>query len=41
MLAVLKTACEKEYSKGRHILAHLTNDDGERSAIILSWQTAI
>lgn len=38
MLAVLKAACEKDYTKGHHILAHLGNDDGKRSSIILSWQ---
>ena len=39
MLAVLKSACEKDYSKGNHILAHLGNDDGKRSSMILGWQT--
>jgi len=38
MLTVLKCACEKEYSKGNKILAHLGNDDGKRSAMILFWQ---
>ena len=39
MLAVLKTSCEKNYSKGNHILAHLGNDDGKRSSMIFAWQT--
>lgn len=39
MLAVLKAACEKGYSEGNHILAHLGNDDGKRSAMIMAWQT--
>lgn len=38
MIAVLKAACEKDYSKGSHILAHLGNDDGKRSSMIFSWQ---
>ncbi|MGZ8943385.1 MAG: hypothetical protein ACXW00_11495 [Methylobacter sp.] len=39
MLAVLKVACEKDYSKGNHILAHLGNDDGKRSSMIMTWET--
>jgi 3-oxoacyl-[acyl-carrier-protein] synthase-1 len=38
MLAVLKSACEKDYSKGHHILAHVGNDDGKRSSMIIAWQ---
>ena len=38
MVAVLKSACEKTYSKGNHILAHLGNDDGKRSSMIFFWQ---
>ena len=37
MLTVIKFACEKEYSKGNNILAHLGNDDGKRSSMILLW----
>ena len=37
MLTVMKVACEKEYSKGNKVLAHLGNDDGKRSAMILFW----
>jgi len=37
MLAVIKLACEKQYSKGSKVLAHLGNDDGKRSAMILHW----
>lgn len=40
IIAVLKSACEKGYSKGDHILAHLGNDDGKRSSMIFTWQTA-
>ncbi len=39
MIAILKSACENDYSKGNHILAHLGNDDGKRAAMILAWQT--
>ena len=39
MVAVLKFACEKNYSKGNQILAHLGNDDGNRSSMIFAWQT--
>ncbi|MEQ1777419.1 MAG: hypothetical protein ABL863_02620 [Nitrosomonas sp.] len=39
MVAVLKTACEKAYSKGHCILAHLGNEDGKRSSIIFIWRT--
>lgn len=38
ILAVLKAACEKNYSKGQHILAHLGNDDGKRSSMIIACQ---
>lgn len=37
MLIVVKFACETGYSEGNRILAHLGNDDGKRSAIILNW----
>jgi 3-oxoacyl-[acyl-carrier-protein] synthase-1 len=39
IIAVLKTACEKEYSKGHRIVAQLGNDDGKRSSMIFDWQT--
>lgn len=38
MIGVLKVACEKAYSKGNHILAHLGDDDGKRSSMIFSWE---
>ena len=38
MIGVLKVACEKAYSKGDHILAHLGDDDGKRSSMIFVWQ---
>jgi 3-oxoacyl-[acyl-carrier-protein] synthase-1 len=37
MLAVLKSACEKGYSKGQRILAHMGNDDGKRSSLVCAW----
>jgi 3-oxoacyl-[acyl-carrier-protein] synthase-1 len=37
MLSVLKAACEKNYTKGHRMLAHLGNDDGKRSSIVLAW----
>jgi len=40
MLAVLKAACEKGWSKGDNILAHMGNDDGKRCAMTLSWGEA-
>jgi len=40
MIAVLKAACEKAYTKGNHMLAHLGNDDGQRSSMVLSWKIA-
>ncbi|MBN9124957.1 MAG: 3-oxoacyl-ACP synthase [Nitrosospira sp. 56-18] len=39
IVAVLKSACEKAYIKGNHILTHLGNDGGKRSSMIFSWQT--
>ena len=38
MVIVLKSACEKSYSKGNHVLAHLGSDDGKRSSMVLFWQ---
>ena len=38
MIAVLKSACEKGYSKGSEVLVHVGNDDGRRSSMIFSWQ---
>jgi len=38
MIAVLKMACEKKYSKGDNILTHVANNDGKRSSMILSWR---
>ena len=40
MIGVLKAACEKEYSKGSHILAHIGNDDGKRAAIVFGFVSA-
>ena len=39
MAGVLKSACEKEYTKGSSILAHCGNDDGKRASMIYLWQT--
>lgn len=38
MIGVLKAACEKAYSKGNHILAHVGDDDGKRASMIFSWR---
>jgi 3-oxoacyl-[acyl-carrier-protein] synthase I len=38
MIAVLAAACEKDYSKGNRILAHLGNDDGTRCSMIFASQ---
>jgi 3-oxoacyl-[acyl-carrier-protein] synthase-1 len=37
MLAVLKAACEKAYTKGYRMVAHMGNDDGKRSSLVLTW----
>lgn len=37
MIAVIKAACEKNYSEGNHILMHLSEDNGKRSSMIFSW----
>jgi 3-oxoacyl-[acyl-carrier-protein] synthase-1 len=39
MLAVLKAACEKGYTKGHRMLAQMGNDDGKRSSIMLAWRS--
>jgi 3-oxoacyl-[acyl-carrier-protein] synthase-1 len=36
MIAVLKSACEKGYANGSHILMHMGDDDGKRSCMIFS-----
>jgi len=33
-------ACEKRYAEGRHILAHMANDDGPRAALTLEFAEA-
>lgn len=38
IIVFLKSAFEKDYSKGNHLIAHLGNDDGKRSSIIFAWQ---
>ena len=38
MIGVLKTAYEKNYAKGDHVLMHLGNDDGKRAALVFNWQ---
>ena len=40
MVAVLKAACEKGYTKGDRILAHLGDDEGKRASMIFFWQKA-
>ena len=37
MTVVIDAACRKEYSKGRHILFHLGNDDGKRVAMVFGF----
>ncbi len=37
MIAVIDAACRKGYSKGYHILFHLGNDDGKRTAMVFSF----
>lgn len=39
MIGYLKSACEKDYSRGNHIWAHFGNDDGKRASIIFAWQS--
>ncbi|MEW8507109.1 MAG: hypothetical protein AB2598_10405 [Candidatus Thiodiazotropha sp.] len=39
MLSVLKAACEKNYSKGNGIFAHMGNDDGKRSSMVFFWKS--
>lgn len=41
MLAILKTACEKDYSKGFRMFAHMGNDDGKRSCLVLAWRRGV
>lgn len=38
MLSVLKVACEKAYTKGYRMCAHMGNEDGKRSSLILAWE---
>jgi 3-oxoacyl-[acyl-carrier-protein] synthase-1 len=40
MLSILKTACEKNYTKGYRMLAHMSNDDRKRSSLVLVWRKA-
>lgn len=40
MITVLKAACEKSYTKGHHILAHVGNGDGKRASMIFAWLTS-
>ncbi|MCU7905713.1 MAG: hypothetical protein KZQ76_07580 [Candidatus Thiodiazotropha sp. (ex Epidulcina cf. delphinae)] len=37
MLAILKAACEKGYTKGRRMFAHMGNDDGKRASLVMEW----
>ncbi|MEW8692973.1 MAG: hypothetical protein AB2535_18200 [Candidatus Thiodiazotropha endolucinida] len=38
MLSVLKMACEKAFTKGYRMFAHMGNDDGKRSSLVLAWE---
>ena len=37
ILTIMKAACEKRYSVGSRAIAHIGNDDGKRTSLILSW----
>jgi|GEM_PF-4790464 len=37
MIAVIDAACRKGYSKEHHVLFHLGNDDGKRTAMMFSF----
>jgi 3-oxoacyl-[acyl-carrier-protein] synthase-1 len=37
ILSAAKAACDKGYAKGRSILAHMSNDAGERAALVLHY----
>jgi len=39
-LVVADVACRKAYAPGRHILAHMANDDGQRAAAVLHFGAA-
>ncbi len=39
ILASAKVACEKNYSKGPNLLAHMANDAGQRAAISLQYRS--
>jgi 3-oxoacyl-[acyl-carrier-protein] synthase I len=41
MLAILKNACEKDYTKGYRMFAHMGNDDGKRSSLVLAWRGGV
>lgn len=38
MAGVIKSACEKDYTKGYEVLLHTANDDGRRAALITTWR---
>ena len=39
MLSLLKAACEKNFTKGYRMFAHMGNDDGKRSSMVLTWHS--
>lgn len=40
MVAQVMAACKKRYAKGSNILAHMSNDGGQRAAMVLRYQEA-
>jgi 3-oxoacyl-[acyl-carrier-protein] synthase-1 len=38
IISAAQSACQKLYTKGHHILAHMSNDAGQRSAISLQYR---
>ncbi|MFM0145933.1 hypothetical protein [Paraburkholderia sp. RL18-085-BIA-A] len=38
MLSAAKAACEKRYANGSNILIHMSNDAGQRAALVLRYQ---
>jgi 3-oxoacyl-[acyl-carrier-protein] synthase-1 len=40
IIATVQAACDKQYTKGPTILAHMANDDGQRAALTLQYGVA-
>lgn len=41
MISVALAACDKQYTKGPNILAHMANDSGQRVALSLQYRVAV